>query len=1650
MPTDDFWQIGLGHPPVGGGTAAQEPDDFWSTGLGLGAAAPPPAPSLLSRAGHAFETVTAPLGYMKRGVDALARAGARAQGLDVPDTATTGNMVRTGLGLDPSQGEFAQSTAGRVAGRALEFGTDVLTDPLTPILGGAGKLAGAGRAAETFVGPQSIEAAAQALQAIETGRKAATVGRAAAAAFTPGMVTGAVHEGMDALDTYRANGFTPEVAEKAFGAALGTGMAGLTASHAYHGTPPVAREPVKTFDTDTLLREMAAKNAPKPEPVPQAEPFPMDRMQPEPAAVPLTPEPAPFPEQASEPRPMLQPEAPPFPLDAERAAQGTPPAPPVPEPVPVPPQELAPVEPFRPAEEMIPADFVPPIEETPGPIDARAGERRQIQEDIGGSVADRRRAARREAIAEKAGVPADHPAVEMVMEAEKEARTDPLTGLNNKRGWTELRETVTPEDQVVSLDGKKFKAVNDTYGHDAGDAVLKSLGTMVREVFGEEAARSGGDEYNAILRGHTPEQADAAIARLQARAAETTVQYKHPKTGEVIDIPPLEVHIARGSNAEAADLAVNDVAAPSRKGGRGDVSPAGADPVGDPALAAAPGRPVEGLPPGPAELTPPQAAPPVETAPGPRFDRDAAIARLKSNGGKVNDLGSAAATGVSALRDAAIVGASYIEEYARVTRGKLPSFEQWARTVGDRLRALIPDIGKHIRRIYDEAVGLWQKTGVTFGSLENEPRGKVLGSLGGGLQDMLGGGEPKMPPPSPKVAEKFEAKPTPAPPAPPAAEARGPLPKEAPPAAPPPEAAEPAPAEPKPARPENFSIPEETTLEKLQRNVQDRFNRIAKVQGAIEKQGGKVTEHTDIAAATEAFGPKVAERIADVDRTHVENLTKTLAAEKLNLKDLDDYLYAKHALEANPILAEMDPQKRPALSGMDDATARQILDEGATTGKTERLAKAEQIIRQMEDERTRIIVESGLESQATVDAWKKKWGSNYVPFSSVDAEQISGAGRGFDIRGRETKQRFGREDRADSPTSFIVSQLHKTIVRAEKNLVGQRFAELVKENPDPKLWEMDKEHQRREVGPDGKVRMGADHHAYVDDFHYKVNGEERRITIADPLFKRALDGMNPQESNAIIQKIGQATRLYSGLVTKLNPEFVFTNAARDIQTAMGNLGVEHGAKAAKAAAKNVLPAVKAMWNVAKDPKAEGRMEQFAREYREDGGSIGFQNFRDVPALEKELQRKVKVNGPGALAAMQRSLMGIRDVVERANESVENGSRLAAYAALREAGISRQKAAQVSRNLTVNFTKRGEMGPTFNSLYAFFNANVQGGKRMVEVMGTKKGATLAAGIAALGASMDTYNRSVAGDSNNDGTNDYDDIPEYVKERNLVLVMGPGQKPLLFPMPYGFNVIHTAGRQASAAFAGAVTPIKAATSVAASAANAFNPLGGADAGLTQMLAPTVLDPFVQSEMNKDFTGKQIRPEPYPGSARKPDSETYFKNAPQLAKDIARVLNTATGGDKVTPGFIDVSPETLEHYWNFATGGLGRFGANVVNAGAALAEGEAPALKNIPVARRFVYEASPAAAGTKYRENVQELEDLDMRAKTYQRDKNRAGTASLSRAMLTAKRSVDQIDKQIAILRKREKATGKDQSEQIVLLQNRANKIVAAARRAPGGAA
>ena len=144
---------------------------------------------------------------------------------------------------------------------------------------------------------------------------------------------------------------------------------------------------------------------------------------------------------------------------------------------------------------------------------------------------------------------------------EKTAAVDHLTGLHNRRGFQELADTVFKEARrarlqvsCVMMDIDNFKQINDGLGHQAGDALLKFVGELVRATLreGDVAARYGGDEFILLLPGVEPEQTSLIVNRLRLLFSQHAVSYRYKD-----HMPSLSAGVASLEGVDCTDQLIS-------------------------------------------------------------------------------------------------------------------------------------------------------------------------------------------------------------------------------------------------------------------------------------------------------------------------------------------------------------------------------------------------------------------------------------------------------------------------------------------------------------------------------------------------------------------------------------------------------------------------------------------------------------------------------------------------------------------------------------------------------------------------------------------------------------------------------------------------------------------------------------------------------------------------------------------------------------------------------------------------------------------------------------------------------------------------------------------------------------------------------------
>ncbi|HFO8488648.1 TPA: LPD5 domain-containing protein, partial [Escherichia coli] len=510
--------------------------------------------------------------------------------------------------------------------------------------------------------------------------------------------------------------------------------------------------------------------------------------------------------------------------------------------------------------------------------------------------------------------------------------------------------------------------------------------------------------------------------------------------------------------------------------------------------------------------------------------------------------------------------------------------------------------------------------------------------------------------------------------------------------------------------------PEETIASRFVRQMQDKFQVLKAVQENIRKTGGKIDDSNNAYMAEELFHGKAENDLNVMKERYVQPLAKLLADYKIAQADLDEYLYARHAPERNAHIAKINPKMLDGGSGMTNAEAAEIMQRVRNSGKQAQYDRLAGIIDDMLARRRELIREAGLEESGVVDAWQNAY-RYYVPLKGQDVDGVVSlprTGKGFTIGGRESRQAMGRASRAQSPSTQAIQDLSESLIRHRKNEVGNAFLKLVQDNPDKDYWQVftdDRPDTMRVIAERKDQETGETIREVVERpvamammadryFTTKKNGKTYYIKLHDPRLMRAMKNMGPETSNAVIRTLGKVNRFLATVNTSYNPEFLVSNFIRDVQTAVMNLKAEQGRSDGKlkgldnlsalAVVKDSRSAMSAVYASLRGKTLTGNGAQWQKvwkEFVEDGGKTGWFNMGDLEGQQKEMDRLVSLAKGGWKGQSIGAWNSFLNLVEDANGAVENALRLSAYKHARDAGLSRQQAASLAKNMTVNFNRR---------------------------------------------------------------------------------------------------------------------------------------------------------------------------------------------------------------------------------------------------------------------------------------------------------------------------------------------------------------------------
>lgn len=842
------------------------------------------------------------------------------------------------------------------------------------------------------------------------------------------------------------------------------------------------------------------------------------------------------------------------------------------------------------------------------------------------------------------------------------------------------------------------------------------------------------------------------------------------------------------------------------------------------------------------------------------------------------------------------------------------------------------------------------------------------------------------------------------------------------------------------ARVEALTSPE--ALDKMLYEFQDKLVDLKRLRQHIAALGGTVNDLNDAYLGEELFHARLAKRTHDFIDTELRPMLAAARAADIGVPMLERYLHARHAPEANRVLAERNPSQamvdmarakaaaqvrelqlqrqrsaaqgsatrgiddalaeaqaelsrqnrvqpfrgteadRLSLSGMSDEQAAEFIA-SLTPKQRQSLTNLAERVDAMQERTLKALQEYGLMSREALDAWRAAY-EHYVPLHRDEAKAEGDRhpiGQGFNVKGDASRRRTGSNEAVTNILSHIVMQREAALTRGEKNLVTKRLYLMAAQNPDPNWWSVDKAPTMQVVDPaTGTVRTTVDptYRNRPDVLMVRIAGRDQAIVFNErnPRALRLAESMKNLDTGDLHVVLGLAakgTRWFASVNTQYNPIFGIINLARDVQAGVLNLSTTPLRGSEVQVLARVPAALRAIYRQRRGKDAaNAQLAALWQDFQDAGGPTGYRDvFVKVEDRAQALAREIGALDRGQVSKAAHAIV---DWLSDYNEAMENAVRLSAYEVALKEGVPRERAASLAKNLTVNFNRKGRQTREIGALYAFFNAAVQGTARMFETLSGPLGRRIMVGGVTVGAVNALVGMAAMG-GDDDEPDRWQQIPEFIRERSFIVPLG-AEDYLTIPMPLGFHVFPNIGRLAVEFAFGESDKSNAAKlgDLLMIVADAFNPLGGAQ-NVSQMVAPTVIDPVVALMENRDWTGRPIyresvsSTEPQPGHARARDSASTFSAA------AARAINHVTGGTEYRPGAWSPTPDQIDYVIGQLTGGLGRELIKVNQTLAAPVTGDDLPPYKIPlVGRLYGNTRGEAGQAGRFYENVRAVNEVE----------------------------------------------------------------------------
>jgi predicted RNA methylase len=320
---------------------------------------------------------------------------------------------------------------------------------------------------------------------------------------------------------------------------------------------------------------------------------------------------------------------------------------------------------------------------------------------------------------------------------------------------------------------------------------------------------------------------------------------------------------------------------------------------------------------------------------------------------------------------------------------------------------------------------------------------------------------------------------------------------------------------------EETNLPNETGVDKFQRQFQDKMIRFKVIQQAKEIESAKnegytgndiyearvymkahgiinpIRDDTDVYQAESLRSGIATELIKDFEETVLQPLVKETVDSKLKMDDISDFLKMQHVEEANARIRKIKPnQDNPTAYGITDEEAQTYLDEVEERDDYQKLKRIAEKWRGLTDDILNMKVSNGIIPQEQANAYRATF-NLYVPVKGAE-ETPQGTGRGLSVY-NNNKRRLGHGLREERIVENIIKDYESTINLIEKNKVAIIAGNFIKEIDDESIGTIGKPVRRQVFMPGAMHYMveyhGSDVQAFdnLHDAQQFVNDESLKV-----------------------------------------------------------------------------------------------------------------------------------------------------------------------------------------------------------------------------------------------------------------------------------------------------------------------------------------------------------------------------------------------------------------------------------------------------------------------------------------------------------------------------------------------------------------------------